>query len=283
MKLGISAMIGGDFADASRPLFENNEIDVLEWSFDTAWGAYDLAPEVARQVELFSDAGQLIGHGVHYSLLSADEQEYHQIWLNRLKQELKHRNYRRITEHFGFMRAGRFRRNTPLPVPYREEFVKIGVENLKKLTDVVRKPIGLENFAFAFCMDDIKNQGEFLDKVLSPTDGHLVLDLHNLHCQVINFKVEFIELIKSLPLTRVNEIHISGGSWWEYQNKQLRRDSHNEGVPEQIWEILPQVLKLCPNLDTIIYERIGSALSTKEEKLEFVSEFRRLKKLINGG
>lgn len=47
--------------------------------------------------------------------------------------------------------------------------------------------IGLENLALAFTASDVRDQGQFLDDLLAPFDGFLVLDLHNLYCQLVNF------------------------------------------------------------------------------------------------
>jgi hypothetical protein len=50
----------------------------------------------------------------------------------------------------------------------------------------------LENLALSFSVDDVKHQGEFLEKLVEPVNGFLILDLHNLYCQSHNFDIPLL-------------------------------------------------------------------------------------------
>jgi uncharacterized protein (UPF0276 family) len=280
--LGLSMMPEADFVSAILPILQNNSVDVLEWSFDTFYDAQE--PEwLSGLLDFYSANNRLLGHGVYYSLFDAKWTERQAGWLKKLKEEFRHRKYNHITEHFGFMNTENFHQGVPLPVPLHPKTLQIGKDRLKRLQDAVEIPVGVENLAFSFSIDDVKEQGDFLDKLIEDIDGFLILDLHNIYCQSWNFEISMQEIIRLYPLEKVQEIHLSGGSWQEsaYGKKPIRRDTHDESIPEEILNILPEVLSQCHNLEYIIIERLGHTLNTDSEKDAFFDDFNRVKKIIH--
>ena len=84
----------------------------------------------------------------------------------------------------------------------------MGCDRLKQLADVAQVPVGLENLALALSQKDVLEQGQFLDALLEPVEGFIVLDVHNLYCQMHNFQLTAQEILQTYPLNRVKEIHI---------------------------------------------------------------------------
>ncbi|GEJ43698.1 DUF692 family multinuclear iron-containing protein [Chryseobacterium sp. ON_d1] len=279
--LGLSMMAEADFVSAILPLMQNNSIDVLEWSFDTLYHTHE--PDWLRDLlNFYAENSRLIGHGVYYSLFDAKWTERQEEWLQKLKEEVRLRKYNHITEHFGFMNTENFHQGVPLPVPLHSRILQIGKDRLCRLQDAVNIPVGIENLAFSFSMDDVKEQGIFLDRLTEDTNGFLILDLHNIYCQSCNFEVGMQEIINLYPLDKVKEIHLSGGSWQEsvYGKKQVRRDTHDGVIPQDILSVLPSVLKQCQNLEYIIIERLGHTLKTEQEKVDFLNDFNTVKMII---
>jgi uncharacterized protein (UPF0276 family) len=66
-------------------------------------------------------------------------------------------------------------------------------------------PVGLENLALAMGPADAADQGPFLAAVLERLgdQGVLLLDLHNLHCQIVNFSLSAHDAIKRCVSCRV--------------------------------------------------------------------------------
>ncbi len=207
-QVGLSLMLEPEFFQAAQPLFEAGAVEVLEWSFDIAWGGR-VVPVWARQLlRQFSERNALLGHGVSYSLLSAELDS--QRWLDCLAAECQDSRYRQVSEHFGWCASQSFRDSAPLSMPLLPETLQVGQERLKRLADAAQVPVGLENLAFAFSLQDVRQQGEFMARLLEPVDGFLLLDLHNLYCQVCNFQISVEALLGLYPLHRVRELHISG-------------------------------------------------------------------------
>ncbi len=268
-----------DLLAAIGPLLAAGAIEVLEWSFDMSWGGLELPALVTQLLAEYSQRDQLLGHGVSYSLLSATGD--HEYWLDCLAAECEEYRYRHISEHFGWMTAGRFARSAPLPLPLLPETLALGRSRLQRLAQVAQKPLGLENLAFAFGLRDVQEQGNFLEQLLAPINGFLLLDLHNLYCQIHNFQQSASHLLDSYPLQRVRELHISGGSWSPYLNRQIRRDTHDGAVPEEVFELLGLAIDRCPNLEVVILERMGNTLGTAPEQQKFQADYWRMQQIID--
>jgi uncharacterized protein (UPF0276 family) len=279
--LGISMMAETEFVSALLPLLQSNSVDVLEWSFDTLYHSNEPG-WLCDLLNFYAENDRLIGHGVYYSLFDARWTGRQEEWLKKLKEEVSLRKYNHITEHFGFMNTENFHQGVPLPVSLNPKTLEIGKDRLYRLQEAVNIPVGIENLAFSFSVDDVKEQGVFLDKLTEDTDGFLILDLHNIYCQSYNFEVEMQEIIDLYPLEKVKEIHLSGGSWQEsaYGKKLVRRDTHDDVIPKEIFSVLPSVLTQCQNLEYIIIERLGHTLKTDEEKDNFLKDFNSVKVTI---
>ncbi|UWX62121.1 DUF692 domain-containing protein [Chryseobacterium oranimense] len=276
--LGLAMMPEADFVSAILPVLQNNSVDVLEWSFDTFYDVEE--PEwLSGLLDFYAENDRLLGHGVYYSLFDARWTSRQKDWLQKLKEEFKHRKYNHITEHFGFMNTENFHQGVPLPVPLHSKTLQIGKDRLKRLQDTVEVPMGVENLAFSFSIDDVKEQGEFLGKLIEDIDGFLILDLHNIYCQSCNFEIDMQEIIRMYPLEKVKEIHLSGGSWQEsaYGNKPVRRDTHDDYIPEEIINVLPEVFSQCLNIEYVIIERLGHTLDTEVKKQLFFDDFKKVK------
>jgi len=280
IRVGLSLMLEDDFREAAEPLLNNNCVDVLEWSFDTCWN-WEMMPLWAQEiVEHYSRQARLLGHGVHFSALSVFS-PLHKEWLTKLSEELGARQYLHISEHFGFSQAGHILRGAPFPIPYCPEAVSLGKENLCRLSETVKLPIGLENLALAFCKKDVIEQGVFLEELVQEIDGFILLDLHNIYCQMHNFSISPHALLQTYPLARVRELHISGGSWTNFANgTAIRRDTHDGDVPEVVFSLLETILGLCPNVSYIILERLGGTLKSASDIANFQNDFARIKKIV---
>ncbi|KAL6074639.1 DUF692 domain-containing protein [Balamuthia mandrillaris] len=300
--VGLSLMPGGSFRRAVAPLFDAGQVEAVEWSMDIGWAmGKNFDPWVKAVLQDYSQRNRLFGHGVLFSPLSAEWQSRQAQWIESLKQECKQLRYRHITEHYGFMTIASTTSGCPLPQPHTSGGVKVARERLRMLSKAAGKGvkgIGLENLALAMGMQDVLSQGTMILDIIRAIDeeeyedehneekeedehsaktkktkknGIMLLDLHNLYCQLWNFGLKsWEEALRLYPLDRVHAIHISGGSW-SYplsssdsstdRPKAFRRDTHDGPVPEVIFEeALPLALRMCPNVEVVILERIGNTI-----------------------
>jgi uncharacterized protein (UPF0276 family) len=279
----IACNLDADILSASFPLLEQGRVEALEWSFDALFRAGQIPDWFQELLHAYGAQKRLVGHGVYFSLLSGRWTAQQQQWLRQLRELSAQFSFDHITEHFGFFTGQNFHSGAPLPVPYTTATLRLGQDRLQRIQQACGCPVGLENLAFAYSLEEVQRHGEFLEKLMEPVNGFLILDLHNLFCQLHNFDVSYEELIKLYPLERVREIHISGGSWeasGQVPGRQIRRDTHDEAVPEAVFQLLAQTMPRCPNLRYVVLEQLGNALRTEPSRTRFRADFGRMETLV---
>lgn len=274
-------MLDGAFARATLPLFEAGDVDAIEWSFDTAWR--DLPDWADALLAAAAAEGRLYGHGVHYSPLSAADGERQRAWLDELGGEVARRAYRHVSEHFGYSTAGDVVRGAPMPVPFCTAAVATGRRAIAAIAERARTPVGIENLALALSRRDVLEQGAFVAQLVpAEPDGFVLLDLHNLWCQAVNFEIAPAALLATWPLDRVRELHVSGGRWATPASdpRPFRRDTHDHPVPDEVIALLPLALASCPHVEVVIVERLGTTFATARDDDEFRDDVRRVRAAV---
>ncbi|QXP61577.1 DUF692 family multinuclear iron-containing protein [Olleya sp. HaHaR_3_96] len=282
-KLGLSIMPNPEFIAAALPLFESAQVEVIEWSFDTILDKKYQPEWLPLVLKEYGDNNRLLGHGVYYAPLDANWGPNQDNWLQKAKLETLAYNYNHLSEHFGVMSSANAHHGFPLPFDLSDTILKIGIDRLKRLQNTVQLDIGIENLALASNVSDILKQGAFIEKLVAPINGFVILDLHNIYCQSINFDLDLLTIITSYPLHLVKEIHLSGGSWDHAPNltKPIRRDTHDGRIPEVLLDLLPEVLQRCPVLEFVIFERLGDTFQNENDGLEFRADFNKIQAIID--
>ncbi|TGD79621.1 DUF692 family multinuclear iron-containing protein [Hymenobacter wooponensis] len=280
----IACNLDANILTAAFPLLEEGRVEALEWAFDTLFWAEQMPEWFTELLQAYAAQHRLVGHGVYFSLLSGRWTAEQQQWLQHLRELSKQFAFDHVTEHFGFFTGQNFHSGAPLPIPYGSNTLRIGQDRLRRMQEACGCPVGLENLAFAYAPDEVKRHGEFLEKLVEPVNGFLILDLHNVFCQLHNFSLPYEELVTLYPLERVREIHISGGSWensGQVPGRQIRRDTHDESVPEEVFQLLELTLPRCPNLKYVVLEQLGTGLRTELSQANFRADFHRMQELVN--
>jgi uncharacterized protein len=279
----IACNLDANILTASLPLLEESRVEAIEWSFDALFRTKDVPPWFLELLQAFSNEKRLVGHGIFFSLFSgkwsADQQE----WLKQLERTSANFHFDHVTEHFGFMTGKDFHHGAPLNIPYSKTTLAIGRDRLKRMYEACQCPVGLENLAVSYSLEEVKRHGMFLEQLVEPVNGFIILDLHNLYCQLHNFSVDFDQVIALYPLDRVREIHISGGSWDDSvidPGKRIRRDTHDDAVPPEVFYLLEKTIPKCPNLKYVVLEQLGNGLETYESKKLFYDDFLIMEKIV---
>lgn len=269
---------------ACLPLLEEARVEALEWSFDALYKTEEIPPWFRDLLTAFSKENRLIGHGVFFSLFAGRWQPEQQAWLQHLRTSCDTFHFDHITEHFGFMTGLDFHQGAPLNIPYTTSTLAIGQDRLKRIYDACACPVGLENLAFAYSIEDVQRQGAFLNELLRPINGFIILDLHNLWCQLHNFAIPYEQLIGLYPLDRVREIHISGGTWDDSMleaGRRIRRDTHDDAVPKEVFDLLRQTIGRCPQLKYVVMEQLDNGLTSHKSKQQFYGDFLAMESIVD--
>ncbi|MGN6186778.1 MAG: DUF692 domain-containing protein, partial [Thermoanaerobaculia bacterium] len=183
------------------------------------------------------------------------------------------------SEHLAFVRGGGIEIGH-LAAPPRNDATLAGlVRNVEIATRVVGSKPLLENVASLVepphCAYD---ERAWLHAVLDASQCELLLDLHNVHANAVNFGFDAHDVVTSLPMHRVRAVHLAGGKRIE-RNRLL--DDHKHAVPDEVFALLAYVT----NDDAVVvlerdgeYPAIEDLLdeldrARREERVEARSEF----------
>ena len=252
-------------------------IDYAEIAPETTWWAdgealaandfHALFADIVRERGLFA-----VAHGVGLSLggAGAGDAPRRAAWLARMRADRALFGYRWYSEHLGASTLGGVSMVLPMPVPMTATSLGFIDERLRDMQAVVGD-VGVENSAFYFLWGEPLAEADFLGQVVAGRGRHLVLDLHNLYTMSCNFDVSPAAYIERLPLHKVIEIHVSGGTdsdpRWLEGGARMRLDSHDHAVPEPVWRLLEAVAPCCRNLRGITLERMEGTVTTADVPL----------------
>lgn len=231
-------------------------IDVLEVIADDYYRAphADIAAlcSLARQVPVSL-------HGVGMGLAStipADPRRLHA--MARLMKTVQAESW---SEHLSFVRAGGVEIGH-LAAPPRTPLSAAGaIANIALATRIVGSAPLMENIATLIDPPaSTLDEAEWLAQILHGAHVPLLLDLHNLYANAVNFGAAPEQLLLRLPLDRVGAVHLSGGHWIAAPDGAGKRllDDHLHDVPPAVFALLTQLARLAPQPLTVIVERDGN-------------------------
>ena len=145
------------------------------------------------------------------------------------------------TEQIGFL----------LPPRQTRAGVERAAHNIRRLADRLPVPFAFETGVnYLQPRDDELPDGEFWADIAIEGRSGILLDLHNLWVNERNGRQSVSDVVDSLPLERVWEIHLAGGmALGDYY-----LDAHSDLVSGALLEIAAKVVARLPNLGALIYE-----------------------------
>jgi uncharacterized protein (UPF0276 family) len=176
----------------------------------------------------------VIPHGISLALGGAERPDRARI--TRLAAVAKALRAPLVSEHIAFVRAGALHGAHFLPVPRSRAQLAVLVDNVRRVIDHLPVPLALENVAAPLAWPEDTAEADFVAELVDRTGVQLVLDVANLHANVVNHgDIE----IDRLPLDRVAYIHIAGGA----RVDAMWRDTHAHAVNVAARDLLQHVLR----------------------------------------
>jgi uncharacterized protein (UPF0276 family) len=247
------------------------EPDYYEVAPETLWRADALGRiepnEFHRRFEeLRARTGRpFVAHGVMYSVGTADpgDEPRRARWLEAIAKSHSAFQFEWYTDHLGATTLDGRALMLPMPVPLVDDMADLVRARLSRLQEVVPE-VGLENSVVYHVLGDPLDEPPFLARALDGPGMHLLLDVHNLWTMALDHGFDAQAWLARAPLERVIEIHVSGGSTsdvgWLPEGRTMRLDSHDHGVPEEVWALLEGVVPRCPNLRGVTLERMETTI-----------------------
>lgn len=166
-----------------------------------------------------------------------------------------------LSEHLAFVAIaegeGATAAGLALTAPFDREVLDLAVDRARYVIEQTGTPFLLENSPYYVTFDDSDlSEAEFLNRFCAESGGGLLLDLHNLYCNAVNYGFSGHDFIDELDLATVVEVHIANGS----ELGGMYADSHAGAPPEPVWELLDDLVGRAPNLRGITFEFHASYL-----------------------
>ena len=167
------------------------------------------------------------------------------------------------SEHLAFVRAGGIEIGHLAAPPRTAQNVAAAIANIKRATKIVGIAPQMENIATLIDPPaSTLDEATWITNIIAGSGAGLLIDLHNLYANALNFGKDPAALLLRFPLQRVKTVHLSGGMWVPEPEpnpaKRMRLlDDHVHDVPPPVFELLALLAQHAPQPLDVILERDG--------------------------
>lgn len=162
------------------------------------------------------------------------------------------------SEHLAFVRGGGIEIGHLAAPPRTEATIEGALANLVRAKQIVGVAPQVENVATLIDPPGSdRDEAAWLSAIIRNSESKLLLDLHNLYANSLNFHFDAVEFIAKIPREGVRTIHLAGGKWIGRNGAQRLLDDHLHDVPDPVYELLEEVAARGPQPLTVIIERDG--------------------------
>jgi len=229
---GKSAMVGlGLRRDIAEEILDNRILtpDFLEFAPENWMG---MGGAWRKVMERAVDMYPISCHGLSLSLGSPEEIDW--VFVRELKEFLDDNQVKIYSEHLSYTKSKNAHLYDLLPIPFRQDAIDHVVDRIRRVQDVLERPLAIENVSYytpvAAEMDEI----EFVSEIVDRADCNLLLDVNNVYVNAFNHNYDAKEFIGKLPLERVAYIHMAGH---EQVEPDLIIDTHGQPIIDPVYEL----------------------------------------------
>ena len=190
------------------------------------------------------------------------------------------------SEHLAFVRGGDYEIGHLAAAPRNVMTVQGALHNIQRARIVVGSAGVFENIAtLVEPPDSALSEPGWVTAILEACASPLLLDLHNLYANAVNFGHDPLEYLHRFPLNRAQVVHLSGGHWIDLGPNEFglssRRllDDHVHDVPDAVYALLTELGRCCPQPLSVILERDGNY----PEFPELLRQLRRAREALSEG
>ncbi len=174
----------------------------------------------------------LLCHGLSLSLGSPAPLD--EVFLKQLKRFLDEHDAVLYSEHLSYCSDDGHLYDL-MPIPFTEAAVHYVAERIKRIQDIIDRPLIIENISYYAAPSQEMQEIEFINAVLDEADCQLLLDINNIYVNSINHGYDAEEFLFGIPAERVHYFHMAGHY---VESEDLRIDTHGTPVCDPVWELL---------------------------------------------
>lgn len=171
-------------------------------------------------------------HGVGLSLGSTDPIDH--AHLRKLKALIDRFEPAFVSEHLSWSSVGGRFFNDLLPLPYTTESLDHLCARIDEVQTALKRPMLIENITrYLTWRDSPIPEGAFMVEAVKRTGCGILLDLNNVYVNAVNFHLDPLEFLTTLPIEAVQEIHLAGFDRFG----RMLIDTHGQPVYPEVWSL----------------------------------------------
>jgi hypothetical protein len=231
-----------------------DRIDLIEVIADDY---FDAPRRDLRALQTLAAQVSMVLHGVSLGLASTVPVAPKR--LDRMARLIEATGAESWSEHLAFVRGGDIEIGHLAAPPRSEASIEGACRNIDCAAHIIGCAPLVENIATLVAPPASQlDEAEWIERIVCGADVGLLLDLHNLYANAVNFGDDPHTFLRRLPLKRVTAVHLSGGRWINGPNGARRLlDDHLHDVPEEVFALLRELGRLASQPLTVIIERDG--------------------------
>jgi uncharacterized protein (UPF0276 family) len=190
-------------------------------------------------LEIFSKRYPLIPHGVSLSIGSTDPLD--QNYLKKLKKLVNKIKAPWFSDHLCWTKFQGHNMHNLIPMPYTKVSAKLIADKVKKVQDIVGRPMLLENVSsyIEFKANEM-TEWEFLTLVAEKADCGILLDINNVFFSSFNHEFDAMEYLNNIPPERVIQYHMAG----HLDKGDYIIDTHDHDIRREVWDLYQKAIPL---------------------------------------
>ena len=165
------------------------------------------------------------------------------------------------SEHLAFVRGGGYEIGHLASPPRTDATIEGAAKNLAAARQIVGALPAVENIASLIDPPGSRyDEPGWISEILSLSGTELLLDLHNVYTNAVNFGFDPLDFLARIPWNRVTTIHIAGGEWITSNSSTATSrmlDDHLHDVPVPVYDLLRASGARALHPLTVILERDG--------------------------
>jgi uncharacterized protein (UPF0276 family) len=164
------------------------------------------------------------------------------------------------SEHLAFVRGGGIEIGHLAAPPRTAAIIDGTTRNLAAAGKIVGALPLVENIATLIDPPgSTLSEADWTRDILAVANCALLLDLHNLYANSVNFGFDPYDFIDRIPQEKIRAIHLAGGRWIKAITTDERRllDDHLHDVPEAVYDLVKYIGAKTSHPLTVILERDG--------------------------
>jgi uncharacterized protein (UPF0276 family) len=229
-------------------------IDALEVIADD-W--MRMSTRIQRSLRALNADRPVILHGVALGMASCEPVDPRR--LDRMARLVEVVRPEAWSEHLAFVRAGGVEIGHLAAPPRTPATVAGALRNLETARRIVGAAPAVENIATLIeppCSD--LSEAAWTCAIVERSGAPMLLDLHNLYANAMNFGPAPEILLSLMPVDCVRMVHLSGGAWIQSAGgKRVLLDDHLHDVPDPVFALLEELASRVSHPLTVIVERDG--------------------------